>query len=230
MVEDITGTLTTAMVIITPFILLGINWYNTKQNKIKEEKRKEYEIEKAEKLKQDDEKKARDLKEMTEKIAADVKGRVEATKESTLQSAVELKRATEKIAEELKQSTANILMTSKTYTESTNKEIIARIGIIDNRVMTMLSDLRKRAELTNGNVATLRTDIADLQEQIEELFEDKGKSEDEIRDLKKEREKKKRQRQRRKEIDADRIAQSERNLNPSASGESSGWTNTIAGS
>jgi hypothetical protein len=187
---DIADTLTTGIIILTPFILLGINYWNSQQIKKKEMQRKH-----------DEEGNARELKEANERIAVEVKNRAE------------------RIAEDLKNSTSNILMTSKTYTENTNKEIIQRIEAIDRKVMEMLNDLRKRADLTNGNVATLRTDIADLQEQMEELFEDRNKSADERKMSEQIREKRKKQRTRRREIDANRIAQSERSLNPSAAGE-----------
>lgn len=190
MAFDITDTFITVIVILTPFIVLVLNWYNTSQSKKRDLERK-----------QDEEKSAREVKESDERIAAEVKTRAE------------------RIAEELKRSTADILMTSKTYTESTNKEIIDKIASIDKKVMEMLNDLRKRADLTNGNVATLRSDIADLQEQMEELFEDRDKNSDERRELQVQREKKKKQRERRREIDRNRIAQSERSLNPSAAGE-----------
>lgn len=193
--------LTTGIIIITPFILLGINWWNTRQGKRKEDERKIYETIKAKELKEDDERKARNLKDMTEKIAEEVKNRAE------------------EVAKELEESTANILQKSKEYTEKTNRDIIARIEVIDTKVMSMLSDLRKRAELTNGNVATLRNDIADLQDQMEDLFEDRGKSDSEVRDLQAQRDQKRKRRQRRRQIDSDRIAQSERSLNPTASGD-----------
>lgn len=120
----------------------------------------------------------------------------------------------EKKAEALKETTEGIRKETKEFTTSANSDLKHLIESVDSKVTTMLSDLRKRADLTNGNVSVIRTEIADLQEDIQMIFDEKSDADngddDVIKSRKREQERKRRQK--RRSIEADRVSQSERML------------------
>lgn len=144
------------------------------------------------------EKKAERVKEIAEKTAAD------------------LKQLTEGIARDTRIYTDNHDKTAREYYDIRNTEMLMKVSEVDKKVMEMLSDLRKRADLTNGNVSSIRTDIADLQEDIQMIFDEKeeaiGDGDAQIVKSRK-REQDKRRRTKRRAIEKDRIDQSERSLN-----------------
>jgi len=78
-----------------------------------------------------------------------------------------------------------------------------RIERIDNKVMDMLTSLSKRSDLVNGNIANIRADIADLQEDVAETMihnETPANAKARVRAM----------RIKRRRIEADRVAQAER--------------------
>lgn len=96
------------------------------------------------------------------------------------------------------------------YADKLHREVVDSLKTMDAKMSGMVEDLRKRADLTNGNVSFIRADIADLQEDMLDLWDtaadgsphttfDRGKK---MKALER--------RKRRRKIEADRIAQSER--------------------
>lgn len=134
------------------FIWRAIQWMNQQQN-IKEATRLKIEEEKAKVIKQEIEERARDLKRDQADTAEDVKRDVEA------KAAV--------IKEEIA-ATARVL---KEHTERMNEQVRLAIKEVDEKVMRMLSDLSKRADMTNGNVKMIRSEIADVQDDVQSLWE-----------------------------------------------------------
>jgi len=138
--------------------------------------------------------------------------RVRDTAEKT---AADLKSTAERTAAELKKVTEDIALEAKKYSDEKYILMTEKISEVDNKVMEMLSDLRKRADLTNGNVSSIRTDIADLQEDIQMIFDEKAEAVgdgDEMIIKTRKREQDKRRRNKRRAIERDRIDQSERQM------------------
>jgi hypothetical protein len=48
--------------------------------------------------------------------------------------------------------------------------VLQRIKEVDEKVMKMLSDLTTRADMTNGNVRNIRSEIADVQDDVQSLW------------------------------------------------------------
>ena len=77
-----------------------------------------------------------------------------------------------------------------------------RIEKVDNKVMDMLTSLSKRSDLVNGNIANIRADIADLQEDFADAMvkdETPANTKARVRAM----------RIKRRRIEADRVAQAE---------------------
>lgn len=154
------------------------------------------------------EKKAERLKEEAEKTAKLVS-------EQALKTAADLKTLTEVIAKDTRIYSDSMSKDARVYFDQKNNEMLIKIGDVDTKVREMLSDLRKRADLTNGNVSSIRTDIADLQEDIQMIFDEKAEAVgdgDEMIIKTRKREQDKRRRTKRRAIEKDRVAQSERSL------------------
>lgn len=175
MVEVAIPDLTT---IITQFVLVGglilgaVKWLENKSEK------------KSLKEKEEAEQTARELKEVTERTTS------------------EIKKITEDKAREALDHTDHVNQEMKTYTDSKYTDMSTRITEIDKKVVLMREDLGRRADFTNGSVASIRTDIADLQEELEEL---QDRSDNNI-EMKRHRDKKRREK--RRTIERDRIEQS----------------------
>jgi hypothetical protein len=87
----------------------------------------------------------------------------------TDKSAADLKLATETTAKDLKLYTDDTAKQLREYTDKTLSAVTDRIAKIDDKVMAMLQDLANRSDLVNGNVAHIRSDLMDLQDQVTEL-------------------------------------------------------------
>ena len=136
--------------------------------------------------------------------------------------ALAIKEKAEHTAAELKITTDDIRQETKEFTISANLDLKHLIESVDSKVAVMLTDLRKRADLTNGNVAMIRTDIADLQEDLS-LIQDAlpaavaatGGGSASVADYDRNETKRlrdRKRRDRRRQIEADRVSQSERVL------------------
>lgn len=184
------STIATTVVLVGGLIFGAIRWLNAQSDK------------KVAKAKQEAETTATELKGLTAHVAEQIKKEAEETAE-------DVKALTERIAAEMKETS-----------EAVNKEIMGRIEQVDKRVMEMLSDLRRRADLTNGNVAVIRTEIADMNDDLQELYEQipdssqtaVGNGSGNAERLKRTREREKKQRLKRRKIEQDRVEQSERYL------------------
>ena len=158
------------------------------------------------------EKKADRVREVAEKTAQNVS-------DQAIKTAADLKKLTEDIARDNKIYSDGISRDARAYYDQKNSDMLVKIGEVDRKVMEMLSDLRKRADLTNGNVSSIRTDIADLQEDIQMIFDEKAEAlQDDDPSSKmiiqtRKREQEKRRRNKRRAIEKDRVDQSERSLN-----------------
>lgn len=137
---------------LAALIWKGISWLNTQQNR-KADERIKIEDEKAKVVKADIDSRAKDLKRDQEETASDVKRDVEA------KAAI--------IKEEIA-ATARVL---QKQTEIMNTDLKNAIREVDEKVMRMLADLSKRADMTNGNVRMIRTEIADVQQDVQSLWE-----------------------------------------------------------
>jgi hypothetical protein len=158
--------------------------------------------------------KAVGLKKATEDIAINIKKNME-------ERAVELSRTAKEVATLVKVEAEERDDKLRDYTEtgfSDNAKLISdlggrltdldvkvteRIDKLDLKLMTMINDLGKRSDMVNGNIANIRTDIADLQEDLAEMNianEDPNNVKTRVRA----------QRLKRRRIEADRISQSER--------------------
>lgn len=130
------------------------------------------------------------------------------SKEEALQTANELKRLAGETAKEVRM-----------YSDKINNEMMVKVTEVDRKVMEMLDDLKHRADLTNGNVQIIRTEIADLQEDLQDLYDEMENGGSNDNDVDREdndrrrRQRAKKQRIKRRSIEADRINQSEHALN-----------------
>lgn len=134
------------------FIWRAFQWLN-QQQQIKEDKRLAIEEEKAKIVKDDIDKRAIKLKEDTEEVADDVKKEVEMRAEV-------IKREIEGTARNLRD-----------YTEQVSKELIKKLSDVDEKFARLIEDLSKRADMTNGNVKMIRNEIADVQDDVQSLWE-----------------------------------------------------------
>jgi hypothetical protein len=80
-------------------------------------------------------------------------------------------KRTEDVANALLKKTEDVAAALKEYTDRRHEDVLTGIDEMQNRLGGIISDLRDRADLTNGNVSNIRTDIADLQEDLLELWE-----------------------------------------------------------
>ena len=70
----------------------------------------------------------------------------------------------------------------KKYTENQEKEkkeVVEKIDKVDDKVGKMLSDLKDRADMTNGNVENIRNDLSDISEDVDELYYNVNKDDNE---------------------------------------------------
>jgi len=151
--------------------------------------------------------------------------KAEQLKQQFEQRAIEDKQGRERIAEviriEADQRDAKLREFSKEVADRArdaaikdNTEVLVKLGTledrvnlkierVDNKVMDMLTSLSKRSDLVNGNIANIRADIADLQEDVAETMihdETPANAKARIRSM----------RIKRRRIEADRVAQAER--------------------
>lgn len=122
----------------------------------------------------------------------------------------ELKELEKERAEQLEKAEAEKARVLREYADKLHSEVTTSLENMDNKLTVTQEDLRKRADLTNGNVSFIRADIADLQEDMLDLWDStaNGKQSQSFDRTKKM--KALERRKRRRKIEADRIAQSER--------------------
>jgi hypothetical protein len=107
--------------------------------------------------------KAKMLKEQTDERARQIKEDVERT-------AILMKEYNERTAEALKKVTTDTAISLADYNTRVEEKLMVKIDKVDEKQSTMLEDLSDRSDLVNGNVANIRNDITDLQEDIIELY------------------------------------------------------------
>jgi hypothetical protein len=107
--------------------------------------------------------KAKMLKEQTDERARQIKEDVERT-------ALLMKEYNERTADALKKVTADTAISLADYNTQVEEKLMVKIDKVDDKQSTMLKDLSMRSDLVNGNVANIRNDITDLQEDIIELY------------------------------------------------------------
>ena len=150
--------------------------------------------------------------------------KAEQLKEQFEQRAVEDKQGREHIANviriEADQRDAKLREFSKDIADrmrdaaiKDNTEVLVKLGTledrvnlkierVDNKVMDMLTSLSKRSDLVNGNIANIRADIADLQEDVADTMikdETPANAKARVRAM----------RIKRRRIEADRVSQAE---------------------
>jgi hypothetical protein len=115
------------------------------------------------------------------------------------------------ISENLKATTSKIALDLENKTDSTSKAILSNISDVDKRLTRMIDSLQRGAELTNGNVSKIRSDILELQDDVDNIYDKINKDELQINPQKKmERERKRKIRKR--EISNDSILQDPKTL------------------
>ena len=114
---------------------------------------------------------------------------------------MKLNLKSEATALKLEETTESIRKETKEFTTGANTDLKHLIESIDEKVTMMLADLRKRVDLTNGNVAMIRTEIADLQEDIQSLYDINSGDGEDFKQRKREQERTRRQRRRKIEVD-----------------------------
>jgi hypothetical protein len=83
----------------------------------------------------------------------------------------------QKISEDLKTTTSNIAAYLEKKTDNTSKEILNNIQDVDRRLTAMIDSLQRGAELTNGNVTKIRSDILELQDDVDNIYDKINKEE-----------------------------------------------------
>lgn len=93
----------------------------------------------------------------------------------------EIKKDAEETAKGVKEAVENRASIIKLEIEATARslrehnqlmitEVLNKIRDVDDKVMKMLQDLSTRADLTNGNVKAIRTEIADVRGDVQDLW------------------------------------------------------------
>lgn len=122
------------------------------------------------------------------------------TEQETKAAAAELKAEIDRSAEQVRTDHLAHLAELKANGESTKIILETKIEAVDAKVREMLDDLQRRADFTNEAVSSIRTDIADLQDDLETLSEESASG------LRKRNVRKRREKHR--TIERDRIEQS----------------------
>ena len=161
--------------------------------------------------------KAEQLKIQTDSIATDVKNQnllraSEITKETNIvlekiksestEREMKLRDYLVKLADDYRQTNAKHISEVESNVGQKQTELDGRINEVNVKMTSVLEALGKRTDMINGNIASIRTDIADLQEDLSQVI-DKDESPQTSR------ERAKMQRLKRRRIEADRVAQSE---------------------
>lgn len=162
----------------------GLTWYS-KQNENRALVIKKALEDQAKIVKDTTETKAKEIKETAEASALVVKKSVD-------DSARDVKRDLETNTQLLKDKILGI------------EQIVASLTVV---VKDNFHELAKRADLTNGNVASIRNDLSDLANDVQDLFEMVDPQSESKEAVKVSREKDGRRRERKRQIEADRIAQ-----------------------
>jgi hypothetical protein len=109
------------------------------------------------------------------KVALDTAGSVakvatdtaQTLKENNERIAIELKNHNERIAGGLKENNERIAISLKDNNEHTSIILKGLLSESTEKLNQLLANLRERADLTNGNVAAIRTDVQDLKEDLQ---------------------------------------------------------------
>jgi hypothetical protein len=159
--------------------IAGLGGYMYKIGKWINEKAEE----KAEVLKKQTEEYARNLRKQTEEYATNLKANQEliaaaiskialdtatSVAKVATDTAYTLKQNNESIATDLKQHNERIAVSLKDNNEHTTITLKGLLTESTDKLNELLSNLRERADLTNGNVAAIRTDVQDLKEDLQE--------------------------------------------------------------
>ena len=134
------------------FVWNTIKGYNKRQDE-KERARKEDEAKKEEIIKRDLELRGEQIRKDAIDTAADVKREVEGR-------AVVIKSEIEQTARNLRE-----------HNTAMNEMLKIAIQEVDEKVMKMLQDLSKRADMTNGNVGKIRNEVQDVKEDVQDLWD-----------------------------------------------------------
>lgn len=152
----------------------------------KEQKQAEVDRIKADELRQDARDKIQKEKDSAQRLIDDAAS--EALRREVQTSAELLRKDTEMIATGVKHDIEtrfsltekqidNVNANTKEYIKALIEGVYDRIkttndsiGDVDDKATRMLSDLTKRADLTNGNVAAIRTEIQNNTEQVQDIW------------------------------------------------------------
>lgn len=156
-------------------------------------------------IKKDVEERARMLKEDNEQKA-------KAVQDAIASRATDLKMILDKQNNDLRIDLVNradllrdkLELDNKNFKEHYDKEnmmLSSKITNLDEILKDMFDELKTRADMTNGNVASIRGDISDLQEDFSQMYRVLYPDESDVR------ERNLKMRERRKQIEADRKTQ-----------------------
>jgi D-ribose pyranose/furanose isomerase RbsD len=144
---------------------------------------------------------ANEIKSETQKrdefIAQSLKDNAERMRIQQMQDA-------EKIAKEFAVNTAKIADELRQKTDQQSKDILDKITDVNTRLSEMIDSLQQGAEATNSNVANVRRDMLELQEDVDNIYDKINKEDiDKDPDAKAERDRKRKIR--RREINNDSL-------------------------
>ena len=123
--------------------------------------------------KRQDEKEAERLKIEEAKalvIKKDIEDRAEKIRHDAENNAENIKKEVEGRAILVKEEISITATNLRQHNQILIDNVLARIKEVDEKVMKMLSDLTTRADMTNGNVRNIRSEIADVQDDVQSLW------------------------------------------------------------
>lgn len=146
----------------------------------------------------------------TAQIADDIKSETQkrdefiakSLKENAERMRIQQMQDAEKIAREFSTSTAKIADDLRQKTDQQSRDILGKITDVNTRLSEMIDSLKEGAEATNSNVANIRRDMLELQEDVDNIY-DKINNDDKDPNAKAERDRKRKIR--RREINNDSL-------------------------
>jgi hypothetical protein len=174
-VITVIGTIATT--VLSLVILRFLKFYEKKQDRKADEIKIEA-IKSAEKVKDNVSDMARELAEKAEernrlhaeataKIAKDLKIQSQIADENIAKT---LNETTTKTASDLRATISKLADDIQSQTGQQNKEILDKISGVDKRLSDMITSLQYKSEMTNGNVASIRKDLLEIQEDVDTIY------------------------------------------------------------
>lgn len=111
---------------------------------------------------------AEDLKQQNQKrdedIAKNIANSAEKIRTEQMQQA-------EKISNDVKLTTSRISQELEKKTDEQSRQVLDKINKVDRTLTGMIESLHHKTELTNDRVSKIRSDMLDLQEEVDKIFD-----------------------------------------------------------